>query len=304
MIDYRWNGVGLTTPDNWEPSALERDGFLLEDEGKPLCELKWRVVQGTFSFEKHLKRLVKGHKGVDMDGVSLDQTPVAWQEAANTLTQSGLDLHSFIWRTPTHKGIGAALHNPATGLAVLVQFFIATDDDETVAAETLASLRDFSGGKTVPWAMFGLSARTPAGFILDTFSFKPGHYMVRFWRPRSARQAGRLPAGKGPGTSLVFERVAPASVVLRDTNLETWVRDSLEDAPPASIPLEAGAADVRWSGVAKTSSLRRLLRRSVLSMGHVRTTYFGNAILAVRAFGVIPVSAQTFKAISESYELV
>jgi len=304
MTEFIWNGVGLTTPDEWEPSALERDGFLLELDGQPVCELKWSVIQGSFSFEKHLKRLIKEHKAVDMRGVSDDETPFAWQEAAARLIESGIVLHSFIWRTSAHKGIGAALHNPATGLAALIQFFTVSGKDETIAAETLASFRDYLGGKTVPWAMFGLRARVPAQFSLNTFSFKPGHYTIKFWRPKTIKQGSKLPAGKGPGASLIFERYAPASVLLKGKEFDQWILDSLEDPPPKAVPMISDTDGVAWAGLSKTSLLRAFFRREVRAMGRAWTTETGNAILIVSTGGVIPIPGDTFTEICESYELV
>ncbi len=304
MVEYIWNGVGLTTPDAWEPSALERDGFLLEDQGQPVCELKWSTVQGSFNFKKHIKRLVKEHKGVDMQGVSEAETPNVWAKAVARLSESGIILHSFVWKTQVHRGLGAVMHNPATGLAALVQFFITSPADEVVAAETLSTLRDYSGGKSVPWAMFGLSGRLPAAFKLETFSFRPGHYTIKFWRAKSAKQAGKLPAGKGPGTSLVFQRFAPASVLLKGTELDQWLRDMLDPTPHESVPMESSEAGVAWAGIATKSMLRSLLRREVHVKGQAWRTDTGNAILVVTATGNIPVTGEAFNDMCESYEFV
>lgn len=304
MARFIWNGVGLTTPDGWEPAALERDGLLLEEGGSPRCELKWRVVQGTFSFEKHLKRLTKSHKGVDIQGVPLEETPAVWQTSLSQLADSGIRHHSFIWKSHAHMGIGAALHCPATGLAALVQFFINSEQDEVIAAETLATFRDYTGGKTIPWAMFGLTARIPSEFVLDTFSFKPGHYTVKYWRHKSAKHANKLPAGKGPGTSLIFERFAPASVLLKGTSLHDWTINNLEDGPSSAVHIDVAADLLSWQGIIKDSMLRQLLRRTVHTVGQVWTTTSGNAILAARAQGVIPLSEQNFTEVCQSYELI
>lgn len=303
MAEFIWNGVGLTTPDGWEPSALERDGLFLGCEGQPVCELKWRTVQGTFSFEKHIKRLSKGHKGVDMHGVPESETPPVWGVAIKRLAESGIRSQSFIWRTQYHKGIGAALHNPATGMAALIQFFISGNEDEAIASEALASFRDYTGGKTLPWAMFGLSARIPVEFNLDTFSFQPGHYMVKYWRPKTAKQANRLPAGKGPGVSLVFERFAPASVLLEATSLDAWMDGALEEAPPKGLPMDVTPESVLWAGVAKTSLLRAFVRREIYTQGRVWLTGAGNSILSVVTRGNIPLPDELINDIIASYEL-
>lgn len=304
MPEYIWNGVGLTTPDTWEPSALERDGFLLEREGFPACELKWRTVHGTFSFEKHIKKLARSSKDADIRPVSPKDTPGAWRTALDRLDASGMKSQSFIWSAGTHRGIGAALHNSATGLATLIQFFIVDEIDESIAAETLATFRDYLSGKTIPWAMFGLRARVPNAFRLNTFSFKPGRYTVKFWRPKSSRQAGKLPAGKGPGTALTFERFAPATVLLKDTAMTDWVTNHVEDAPKDALPLTKDGQTVSWAGTVKSSALRKLLRREVHSAGQVWTTDAGNAILTVATTGVVPLEHSEFTTICDSYVLV
>ncbi|QJB56403.1 hypothetical protein [Pseudodesulfovibrio sp. zrk46] len=303
MPRFVWNGVGLTAPDNWEPAAIERDGLFLESDGVPVCELKWNSVQGSFSFEKHLKRLTKSHKQADLRGVPESETPEVWQASLASLAESGIRHQSFIWQTEVHRGIGAALHNPATGLAALVQFFIHRKDDEAVAAEVLASFRDHSAGKTIPWAMFGLTGRIPTGFQLHTFTFQPGHYTIKYWLPKSVRQA-KLPPGKGAGTTLIFERFAPASVLLNGTDLEAWLRANLKDGPSEEMPFASSPGLVSWEGVSKGSLLRRALRREVHSSGRAWVTDTGNSILSVRASGVIPVDERQLIDICEAYELV
>ncbi|MDD3312927.1 hypothetical protein [Pseudodesulfovibrio sp.] len=301
MTDLAWNGVGLRAPDAWEPASLERDGLLLECGGRPACELKWNVVQGTFSFARHMKRLSRRNRDADILPVDPADTPPAWASAVGGLEDSGLALRSFLWRAGDERGLGAALHHPATGLAALVQFFVRTPEDEDLAATVLASFRDHSGGKTVPWAMFGLAARVPARFRLETFSFKPGRFTVQYWRTRSMRRQDRLPAGKGPGVRLTFERFVPADALLRGRDLADWSREIL-DLPKRPVP-EATPDGLAWAGVSRTSLLRRLLRREIRARGVVRLAG-KNAILAVTATGSDPVDAAEFDTVVQSYGIV
>lgn len=321
MAEYRWNGVGLTVPDEWEPATLERDALTLGDGARPLCELKWRTVVGSFSFERHMKRLAKEHGDAQLRAVADDEPPAPWREAVQRLESSGLRARSFVWRAGTQRGMGAALHSPATGLAALVQFFMHDSPDtgdgaaaEMLAATVLASFRDHTvpaadrgdpaGRKTVPFAMFGLRGRVPAAFMLDTFSFRPGHYAVRYWRPRNPARADRKPTGKGAGTRLVFERFAPASVLLRGRGLAEWAAATLADPPPAGLAAPGPDGAVAWAGVSVTSALRRLLRRETHARGRVWIPSGANHILAVTATGTVPMADAAFAAIVESYELV
>ena len=304
MPDFAWNGIGLAAPPGWEPSAIERDGLILADALGPVCELKWNRVHGTFSFDKHLKKLTKGNKDAVVRAADAAGIPDAWARAVDRLAESGLRAKTFLWKADGSRGLGAALHHPGTGLACLIQFFIRGEGDEPVAADVLATLRDFTAGKTVPWAMFGLAARVPADFVLDTFSFRPGHYRVAWWRPASGRNRERVPAGKGPGTRLDFERFAPASVLLKGTSLEDWCRDRLAHAPPRSVPVDNGPGRIDWRGAAKTSLLRKVLRREVHTAGRAWTPEEGNAVLAVTAEGTVPLAEPTFNDICGSFTLV
>lgn len=303
MTRIAWNGIGMEVPESWDPAGLERDSLLLTKNDRPVCELKWNRVQGTFSFDKHLKRLSKGHKDADVRPVNPEETPGSWVEAVRELERTGLRQQSFMWRLGPDLGIGAALHDSGTGLAALVQFFIAGEGDEDQAARVLASFRDHSGGQTLPWALFGLEARVPAGFRLETFSFKPGRYTVSYWLPRSRRSQGRLPEGKGPGTRLTFERFVPAGVLLRNTDLPAWLRKTLE-MPPSPLEAEERDTSLAWAGVIKSSLLRKALRRVRHARGRAWTAHPGNAILLVTAEGTVPVDETTFETAVQSYGLV
>ncbi|NDV20071.1 hypothetical protein GO013_11660 [Pseudodesulfovibrio sp. JC047] len=303
MADYIWNGVGIVTPDSWEPTAIERDGLTFAENGLPMCEFKWNRVRGSFSFEKHIKKITKGHKGASVSGVSDAETPPAWHDAVKKLTASGFRSHSFIWKIPGVRGIGAVVYHSGTGLAALVQFFIRAASDEDQAAKVLASFREYFGGKSLPWAMFGVTARVPASFVLDTFSFQPGHYRVQYWRPRSGKMADRVPPGKGPGTQLVFERFAPASVLLRSTSLAKWIAETVTDSPDVAV-LQTDGHGVRWDAVLKTSLLRTVMRRESFSQGRAWQTDSGNAILSVCASGTDSVPTILFPEICESYALI
>ncbi|WP_419785797.1 hypothetical protein [Pseudodesulfovibrio sp.] len=301
MIDLAWNGVGLSTPKTWEPASLERDALLLECDGRPACELKWNMVQGRFSFSRHIKQLSRRNKGVDIVPVDPADTPPIWASASGELEQSGLALRSFLWRAGEERGLGAALHHPATGLAALIQFFVRDESDENTAASVLATFRDHRGGKTIPWTMFGLNARVPARFRLETFSFKPGRFTVQYWLPRSKRTQDRVPAGKGPGIRLTFERFVPADVLLRGRELADWTREILD--LPKTISPEPADDGLAWSGISRSSRLRRVLRRQNYDHGRIRLVG-NNAILAVTASGTDPMDRAEFQAVVESYGLV
>ncbi|MUM77205.1 hypothetical protein GKC30_06120 [Pseudodesulfovibrio sp. F-1] len=317
MAEYHWNGVGLTVPDEWEPLVLERDGLTLGSGSRPMCELKWRTVAGGFSFEKHLRRLAKGHRDAAVRAVADDDPPLVWREAVEGLERSGLRVRSFVWQAGGHRGMGAALHGPGTGLAALVQFFMHGEEDreaEGLAAAALAAFRDHTvpwaersdpaSRRTVPFCMFGLRGRVPASFGLDSFSFRPGHYRVRYWRPRRPDSGNGRPTPRGSGTRLTFERFAPASVLLKGRGLDGWAAEALADPPPVGAVSIGRDGEAVWSCVAATSVARRLLRRENHARGRVWLPAGTNHILAVTATGAVPMPDAPFAAAVQSYELV
>jgi len=79
---------------------------------------------------------------------------------------------------------------------------------------------------------------------------------------------------------------------------------NLEDAPPESVGITDKDRFIAWNGTAKTSLLRKTLRRAIYTQGRLWTTDSKNAILSVVVHGTVPAPEAIFNDICESYELV
>ncbi|WP_147819767.1 hypothetical protein [Salidesulfovibrio onnuriiensis] len=282
-----WNGISLDAPPEWEPSILERDFMRLEQDGRPVAELKWRRVQGRFSARKHIRKLDRAFGRADIREASPGP---AWIEAAESLRASGLGVTLLEWE----DSVGAVLHSPATGLAVLAQF-----PRPVAGAPVLASLRDHWGGATMPWRLFGIRARVPSDFLLDTFRFHPGRYGLEFRRPKRSVSVDARPGDfrRGPGASLVLERHAPADAMLAKQGFETWIEENYRKVIVGTETKDTNM--IYWKGIQK-----RFLRFSLRHQGRVWRDPAANAVFAVYAHGEQDIAEATFNQICNDYGAV
>ncbi|WP_243544939.1 hypothetical protein [Pseudodesulfovibrio tunisiensis] len=297
MARIAWNGISLSLPRGWEIAALEKNGFLLHADQRPTCEVKWEQISGAFSFDKHLRKLEREFRETRLQPVDKGETPQVWADAVTRLEWSGLRLQSFSWNTESERGLGAIIHNPDTGLAALIQFFLHKETDTSPAARVLFSFRDHLAGKTRPWTAFGLNARLAGDWRLHEFSFHPGHFSLLFHRSPDNRET----PGKKRGTFLLLQRHAPASVLLENSTLEHWVRTVHAELLPKRQNLETERETISWAGETLASPIRRLLGRDEFSRGRVWLPPETSAILSVAAYGRVKISKREFSEICDRY---
>lgn len=282
-----WNGISIRAPLEWEPSILERDFMRLEQDGRSVAELKWRRVRGRFSVRRHIRRLDRKSGGAQIREFSPGPD---WEAAAEALRGSGFAVTLLEW----DGAAGAVLHSPATGLAVLAQF-----PQTAEGASVLASLRCHWGGTTMPWRLYGVQARIPTDFLLDTFRFQPGRYCLEFRRPRR-RVATEVKPGdfrRGPGTSLVLERYAPADVMLAKQDFSSWIEINYRKVIVGEEQQNSDMID--WIGRQK-----RFLRPALRHCGRVWRDRAANAVFAVRAQGELELAPAAFNRICNDYGAV
>jgi len=283
-----WNGISLCSPEDWEPSILERDFMRLEQDGIPVAEIKWRRVGGAFSAYKHMRKLDRKFRSVDIHEGSPSQE---WDTAADSLRQSGFNVTLLQWGA----AVGAMMHNPATGLALLAQFF----EPGRQAAAILASFRDHWNGESLPWRMFGIQARLPSGFLLDTFSFRPGHYTLRFRRPRRMPAVEATPQDfrRGAGTDLILERYAPADAILKNTDFHNWVLERYRKVIVGQVSSKSNM--IEWADVQK-----RFLRSSMRHQGRIWLDQTANSFFSVVVEGEPVFQEEDFKRVCDEYGAV
>jgi hypothetical protein len=102
------------------------------------------------------------------------------------------------------------------------------------------------------WSVFGVSFRSPAGYVLDKYRLYSGDMALRFTRARADDPEDGSPA------RLTVRQVYPATVALKRRPLERWL-----DRPPFQTHrrLARGHRAERWSLVAGDGDRREGRRR-------------------------------------------
>lgn len=265
-----WNGISFH-PGERPLRLLDRNTIVLGD-GADALQLRWKHVAGRFKPEKHLRKLIKG--------------------GGKTAERSAATTHGF--HVVEYRGEaleGCVLHKRGTGMTVELQCAPGAPGVESL----VDSLRDHSGGRTVPWQTFGLQFRLPAHWLLVSSSFRPGRFSMEYVMPRRKRVVPDAPEkGMRAAATLLLERLAPADALLDGRGLADWAREVwpkepvAEDAPEPLVVRQ------------ETSGLKRLLPGRRNHYGWIRRSEKGNAVLAAFLHSA-SACAEEFNTITESY---
>lgn len=279
-----WNGIACEVPADFDPLAVGRAEIRLGPPGEAILSLKWRPIRGQFSTKKHFARVKRAFAG-DGEAVQEDWT-------GEFAPKDGKTVLPYVWKTASESGLGAVLHDPAARAGALFQ---ARTDDREAALAWLASLRLFPQGQPLPFDVFDITARIPAGFVLESFFFKPGHFGLTFARKRA---------------QLALERLGPADVILEVTELADlgmirWP-DLTKAVPAKELETEDGPG-VDWSKAPASLPGRlfsRLFRRRVHQCLRVWREMSANRILAVALRDSRPLNQDMIEAICRDYATV
>ncbi len=283
MREFAWNGIRFTAPEKWEAAKIGNRYLLLEENARPMMEVKWNRVNGKFSHRRHLRRLAGQHP------VSEYVLPPQWKTALANYHASG-----FRWEGKTFQGSGAILYCPACRNAALIQFYShPSTPTESVAHRILASFHDHLHGEQALWSVFDIRAQIPARFKLASFRFNPGHFFLKFL---SGRQ------------TLTLNRWSPASSLLAGKNL-LELAATLKQIPKGNnYRIRFSDGDLAVEGASKSSSRQWLsiLRPSISSspIQHFRLWHLPNKnrILGLRLESNKPVDITLFHRLCAGYE--
>jgi hypothetical protein len=235
-----WNGLRASVPGNWSPSGLGLRHVCLADDEGPAFEWKWRPGAGREGMEAALRALTpqrRARAGGDL--------PRAWLDAL-----ADYELMPMTWARDGRSGLGAALFHPDTGTAAVFQAYGGPDGPDAArldaVAAVLASLSLDQAGPPA-FSLYGLTLTAPAGYVLATFSFDPGRFVLGFAAPRRRLDVVRL---------------APASVLLARQSAEDWTRQALGFSRHVPVvPDGTAASPLWWAGLGQGRRLGERLAR-------------------------------------------
>ncbi|MFC1516402.1 hypothetical protein ACFL7E_06545 [Thermodesulfobacteriota bacterium] len=205
MKEIAWNGVRFEVPAHWEVGKVGPCYLMLEQEARPVLEVKWARVRGTFSHSAHLRRLRSMHGR--RSGIVVEEcaVPSRWQKALDGFIATG-----FSWQGKSIGGMGVILYCDACRNATLIQFYqTGSGQSEDIGLSVLTSFEDHRHDGQVVWAVFDIKAVIPDRFKLVRHRLAPGKYELAF---------------EARGQKITLHRWGAAAILLRDQDIVEFAR--------------------------------------------------------------------------------
>ena len=293
-----WNGIRFSCPRHWEVTGIRDRYMLLEDGDGPVLDLRWERTPENVSAETGLALLRKRSRKTGLVIDEPDRLP-----ADSSLIRHNdptVETAPFSWstRTGNTQGVGCMLRFPASSMTVVARFHREpTHTNLAAAAELCSSLACFAPSQTIPWQLYDVGFELPGTFSLKSFSLQPGHYRFIF---------------ENGDSRLIMDRVGPASVVLKELSLETWVTGfhSLAKTKTYELrPASNGENSLEWIARRKgdlipARGLSRLLPLTRFCRGRVWLPPHKNMLLCVTMTDKTPPDDTLFTEVCSSYVLV
>ncbi len=234
-----WDGLRVTIPAGMEPVILDRGFVRLAGANLPVLDLRFGPEKAPFNPDKDGPRLLKAS---GIGGTKLSSFRASWARR----------LRGDVWAAPSDGPRLFILH-PTKKKAVVAALFSAPPPPDLLRP-VLESLDWTPSDAWRSWRCYDLRLETPPHAVLGKASFRPGAFRLEFSIARSR---------------LVFERLAPASVLLEETALESWLEKKIlrehgrELSIDSSDPTQARFAD-------PASPWRRILATLPFNPGQIR----------------------------------
>jgi hypothetical protein len=204
--DIAWNGMNFQVPVSWQPVVILSNYLLFEDRYKPIFELKWQQIKGSFSIERILKQLRSS--GGKKDSITARPIPRQWQQPLQPF-----NCYTFQWQGEKNSGSGLLRHCPDCNLTILLQFYMDAPQHNPVCLHILKTLRCHQHSNRLSWSIYDITFSLPAAADLQCQEFLTGSYKISFCLDE-----------------LFFDmlRFKPAKVLLTDIGLQGFGRRLLK----------------------------------------------------------------------------
>lgn len=210
--ELRWDGLRVMVPADWEPVVLDRGFIRLADQDGQSVELRFAPETKRFDPARDGRRLLRA---AGLKQTALEPCREQWCREIHADVLHGDRLRVLRFRDTVVAVLFSSLP-PSEALRGLLTSLDWTPPD---------SWRD--------WACFDLRFETPPQALLARARFQPGAFRIGFTLGRSR---------------LVFERLAPAEVLLAGKTLSSWLMSRLDREHGLRPTLTAaGPDDVSFS---------------------------------------------------------
>ena len=282
-----WNGIRFHTPADWDIAKIGKQYLLFEDEDRPVLEIKWNTIKGTFSHKKHLRRLTALHGKKNTHHIEQWKIPDPWAQALRKYEIAG-----FSWESANLNGKGTILYCPECGNATFIQFYHKDSEiDGGLTTYILKSFRDHDSREQTKWSIYDIRALVPKEFELDRFRFEPGNFLLDF---------------KSDGRKISLHRWSPAHVLLSKSDLSVFAASRFPALSGVPLDRTSGPDAVEWENETEDkawSRWRNRIRKKPsyrwIRIWHEKKK---NRILAIQAESRKPTSRPMLQNILDGYE--
>ena len=248
-----WDGLQVQIPERMEPATLDRGFIRLFGSELPTVDFRFGPEKGLFDPHKD------GHRILRAAGLAkeiLEPCSEPWIDGLPGILYTSSKL--YVLRFRASLGVVAALFSEPPPPDIVQTIF--------------TSLNWFPPGTWRRWCCYDLTFETPPDYAIHKAVFNPGNFHFTF---------------TNGSKKLIFDRLAPANVLLADTNLVSWCKENLRYASGDTTILFI--SDTEVDILTKPSFLFRtlsgLLGHGLPLRGKIRHVLEENKILVVAEQG-------------------
>jgi len=243
MPTFAWQAWQLELPPRWDPVKLEGDfdsGLaLITDTHGPRLGLRWKKEPRRKRFDPAalVRRAMREEVGV-----------LAAEEAKPFAMPCDGWLQCKLYEDPEPPGRDVWVGYSGRSDRLLQIAYHAQRRDNVLSGQILAALGEHGGSGRVPWSVFDLSCRVPAGFRLDRHRLNAGDLSLTF---------------SGQRRVLSVRQLAVAHLALRRMPLARWLAGQQSRQhryfrrDDRTEPVEITAGSRTLAGVGGTAVRRR-----------------------------------------------
>lgn len=200
-----WHGVVAEAPEDWSLAALggdEKSGyFRVDSPGTMALEVKWSKADPKVDLESKVNAYLS-----DLDKKA-KKRKIGFDKKVRPKDDAGV---TFTWRAD-RKAQGRIWRCDECDKVIIAQVSgLLSQDVSTIAGQILGSIQDHSSDGWRTWAMYGLAADVPPGYVLQKHQLMSGYIQLIF---------------KRKSEQLTIERWGLANVALKNKGLKEWFSD-------------------------------------------------------------------------------
>lgn len=249
-----WDGLRLQIPQTMEPTTLDREFIRLSGPELPTIDFRFAPGKDIFDPHKDGRRLLHA-AGLLQETIEPCREPWAHALPGNLYNCSRL----YVLQFRESLGVVAILFSEPPP-ADMVQGII-------------NSLNWFPPGTWRRWCCYDITFEIPPDYTLQKAVFNPGRFHITFTLGRKR---------------LIFDRLAPANVLLNTTDLITWCRQNQRYGPAGRttiLPVSDTEVDVFVQPSVVWKAFPWLPGRGVPIRTKIRHVLLENKILVVAEVG-------------------